>query len=237
MDASAATLAWVGWLKGDLEFTVLYHFYRSHLIDVDAMQAFEMGFIPPAENKFPSHVLEGLPNTLPVWSCHGGDTTVFDLIFKTALWLGLARGFPALHLFCDMVKHFTLHKPYRAITYERAKFLQQLVRMRVHSVSIRLPSEEAPFPYKDREFSDKNPDYFIDVAKSHVVMAKELEKKLTLIERPRLSGDLAKYKLRDPPCTPRDTLKRRNTIAGSYPMDVESKNTASHQFPPRSCTR
>ena len=183
----------------------------------------------PNSNEFPKFILEGAEVTLPSWPCGKAQSTVLDLLFKTALWMGLARGFPALHLFCDMVRHFTFCEPGTNITEERARFLRYLVRVRVTSRAVRIPTLEPPFPFDDRTYADRNPAYFIDVAESRRRRGEELQETLSLNDRPRVPRHMAigasESKL--PPMLREDHPRPRNSIAGIQPIDMELKDTAS----------
>jgi hypothetical protein len=231
LEASAATLGWEGMPQSGIEFTKFHQYYKPHIFWTNTKKAVELGFWPQTPNKFPSFVLEGLPVTLPKWPCGEAQSMVLDLLFKTALWMGLARGFPALHLFCDMVRHFTFQKPDRGLSPERACFLNHLVRMRVTTRAVRIPQNQPPFPFDDRIYADRNPAYFIDVAESYRRRTKDLQRTLTLIDKPRVPGNMAiaGFEPKLPPCNPDESSVqgRRNTVAGPRPLDLELKDSAS----------
>lgn len=237
LEASAATLGWETLIRSSIEFTKFHQYYKAHLRRTNRDKALELGFKRPVSSEFPKFILEGLAVTLPNWPCGEAKNTILDLLFKTALWIGLARGFPALHLFCDIARHFAFCEPTNPITKERACFLRHLVRVRVAPGAIRVPQDEPPFPFEDMTHADRNPAYFIDIAECRRHRAEELQGTLTLTDQPRMPGHMAVGSF-EPWLLPSDCSaseepsRRRNTIAGAQPLDLELKDTASPQLSP-----
>ena len=235
LDGSAYSMKWENFIKEDLDFTTFHQFYKQGVCRTQGDKARELGFLPPAESSFPAYILEGTADTLPTWSsCKEDQRLILDLIFKIAIWLGLARGHAPLHLFCDMVRHFNFHNPKEVRIHGRESFLNHLVRVRAGSSVVRVPpacaDPVAPFPFRDREFASRNPAYFRDVAKSEQLLAEELGKKLTLIDKPRMPSNMPNARLREPLRNVTDVTNRRVTIIGPRPMRWELNDTVSHLF-------
>lgn len=86
-------------------------------------------------------------------------------ILKIAVWLGLARGAAAVHLFCDVVRAFTLKMPTQSTPCDRITLLYRFTALRISCEGIE-SGLATPFAYDDNELSDKNSDYFTDVESS-----------------------------------------------------------------------
>lgn len=192
MESAAGTMQWDSINKLEIENTLLHQNYKRHICRTSPEKAIQMGFLPPDNPSFPKEILERRAVSLPVWSGNESQNMVLDVLMKTAIWLTLARGFPALHLFCDAVHHFTFVKPDRSITYSRASFLEHLVTLRP-SDAVRVPStamrEIYPSNYPD-EF-DTNPEYFKGISKSYHTLLHELYKVPGLIRKPHMPDNLA----------------------------------------------
>ena len=233
LDGSEYAMKWENYIKDDLDFTTFHQFYKEDLCRSRRRKAKQLGFLPPGNNKFPAHILDGIAETLPTWSsCKENQRPILDLIFKTAIWLGLARGYAPLHLFCDMVRHFNFHNPKEVHISGRESFLNHLVRIRVGTSVVRAPpacaDPVAPFPYKDRDLANRNPAYFRDVAKSEEGLADVLAKKLTLIDRPRMPSNMPNARLNLPLRNGTDVRNRRVTITGPKPRRWELTTTVSN---------
>lgn len=88
---------------------------------------------------------------------------MLDLILKIAVWLGLARGAAAVHLFCDIVRAFTLKKPTDLTDWDRIALLY-------YFTAIRIPNERihsgltTPFSHADKAPMSRNTDYLSAIA-------------------------------------------------------------------------
>lgn len=225
-------MCWGSIFRSPLEFTDLHAYYTSHLTDADPEKAKQYGFIPPDELQLADELAEDAEEDIPVWPGDDAQRTVLDLIYRTAVWLGLARGFPALQLFCDVVRHFNLEEPNEDTSLSRLYFLNRFVRMRVSPTGA-IPKciQHTPTPTRDTVFPDKDPDYFMDVAESHRKLAGEFDKKLTLVERKIRPKALANFNLQQPPRDRAEMHARRQTLPGPVvrhsnpiPVDPEKRS-------------
>jgi len=81
-------------------------------------------------------------------------------MLKIALWLSLARGLPAVHLFCDVVRLFVIDQPSKPTTNEYRRFLWHSIRLRAATGAALLsPSPVVP---DNKNFPTRNVDYFQD---------------------------------------------------------------------------
>ncbi|EAW08222.1 uncharacterized protein ACLA_029500 [Aspergillus clavatus NRRL 1] len=165
-DCCRATLAWNDYLRTELALTVFYQFYRKHLMETNPERAREIGWLPPLNIEVPRSTVTGRDFVdLTEWPLDSHERMVLRLMFKVAQWLGLARGLPAVHLFCDIARYFTIHEPSKTPSASYIFFMQNLTEIRLCDTSIKsqIPS---PFPYRDKQFADRNRDYYIDLFKS-----------------------------------------------------------------------
>lgn len=166
IDACKASLGWGELLKTDLHFTSFHQYYKAHLIRTSPHRARALGFLPPLH--------EWVPDYLPVhhdlqptawcnWTRPELRGSILDLILKIAVWLGLARGAAAVHLFCDIVRAFSLKKPTDLTDWDRIALLY-------HFTTIRIPNERinsgltTPFSHADNSLMSRNTDYLSAIA-------------------------------------------------------------------------
>lgn len=196
MESAAGTMQWDSINKLEIENSWLHQNFKRRICRTSPEKAIQMGFVPPDNPSFPKEILERLAVSLPVWSGNESQNIVLDIIMKTAIWLALARGFAALHLFCDTVHHFTFVKPDRSITYSRAFFLENLVTLRP-SDAVRVPSNSMRelYPSSHQDGFDPNPEYFEDISKSYHTLLDELYKVPSLIRKPHMPENLANSKV------------------------------------------
>lgn len=105
---------------------------------------------------------------------------MLTVLVRTAQWLALARGFPAVHLFCDITRLFTIYgvDVANATQVEYCKLL----------INMRLPRDMPPFPVLSFPFTDtmlyeRNPEYFRDVQATNKSLARALIHEETLLSR------------------------------------------------------
>ncbi|KAL3492929.1 hypothetical protein BJX62DRAFT_235666 [Aspergillus germanicus] len=171
LDACRASLYWNSYGGSDIELTSFFRFYKEHVSKNEPAKARASGWLPPKSPQTPrlsEHpALEG---DLASWTAFGVDNEVIDLMLKTALWLSVARGLAAVHLFCEIARLFVLNKPSPDLKDERLKFLYCVTRHRYStggaqfSPSLCVPQESSTFP-------SRNADYFQDVWKTGYELA------------------------------------------------------------------
>lgn len=223
MDSAAATMQWDNINTLEVENSSFYQYYKRHVCRTSPGRAFQLGLLPPDKPSFPKEILEGLADSLPSWSGNESQKIVLDVIMKIAIWLTLARGFAALHLFCDTIRCFTFVKPGRSITYSRAFFLEHLVTLRP-SDAIRVPStvmREINSSVDDLDEFDRNPAYFEDVAKSHCRFLNDLYKVSSLIRKPHMPDSLANSRV------PLGNVNSNITVSNRMPREWGYSSGAS----------
>lgn len=168
MDACRASLGWGEFLKTDLHFTSFHQSYKSSLIDTAPEKARAIGFLPPLQPAIPKYVPVN-PDVEPVawciWPREELRNGVLDLILKIAVWLGLARGAAAVHLFCDVVRAFTMKMPTQSTPCDRITLLYRFTALRISCEGIE-SGLATPFSHDDYVPSDRNSDYFTDAESS-----------------------------------------------------------------------
>lgn len=167
INACKASLGWGEFLKTDLHFTSFHQYYKAHLIRTSPHRARAFGFLPPLYQHVPGYVPVHEDIQPTAWcSWHRPDLrgSVLDLILKIAVWLGLARGAAAVHLFCDVVRVFSRNKPTDLTDWDRIALLYHLTAIRVSSDGIN-SGLTTPFSHADKSLlSEKNTDYLTELA-------------------------------------------------------------------------
>ena len=84
---------------------------KKFIIDKNPRAARRLGFLPPLNPDPPSVTFSTKPELelqqIADISHHNYQTMV--VLLQIAQWLALARGFPAVHLFCDIARLFTIY--------------------------------------------------------------------------------------------------------------------------------
>ncbi|KAL2823183.1 hypothetical protein BDW59DRAFT_173666 [Aspergillus cavernicola] len=163
LDSCKATLHWDSFNGSELEFTSFFRFYKAHVSKNEPAKARASGWLPPTSPGTPRlSAQEASEGDLASWISHGIDNEVIDLLLKTAMWLSIARGLAAVHLFCDVARLFVLNMPSKKPTIEYRCFLQYLTRLRASAEGA--PSCTSPLvPRDNKVFPSRNIDYFEDV--------------------------------------------------------------------------
>ncbi|KAL4898245.1 hypothetical protein BDV59DRAFT_190115 [Aspergillus ambiguus] len=227
LDTCKATLSWDGFRQSDIELTRFYHYYKKYLSTYQPAKARASGWLPPINLEVPrisrNPVREG---DLVSWPPEYRQNISLDILLKTALWLGVARGLAAVHLFCDVARMFTIHSPPKTAKEPLIFFLLHLTQIRVSADGIhsRLAS---PFPYHDETLAEYNPDYFKDVWKSNRALNDVLVENLTLLEK----NNPKSFKLSKPPRghfplrkelrSISQTTIIHGSLAGTWPLKVQ----------------
>lgn len=172
IDACNAAIKWNGFEKADLELTRFYNFYKDDAIKNRPEKAREQGWLPPtATETLRSSSQKASQGDPVVWPGRGGNKKLFDLLLKTAIWLAVARGLAAVHLFCDVARLFTTHAPYKVTKAAYLRFLRHLVQIKAHE-KVQFHTADS-FPYRDDTVINWHHDYFEGVSSvNHTVMAK-----------------------------------------------------------------
>ncbi|KAH8431756.1 uncharacterized protein LDX57_009408 [Aspergillus melleus] len=182
IEACKASLKWGGYAHAELELTKFYHFYRNDLINNRPEKAREEGWLPPTTTKIPR------PSTkmadegdLVVWPAHRGNEKFFNMLVKIALWLAMARGLAAVHLFCDVARLFTSHEPSKEANKAYINFLRRLTQIRAND-GVR-SNTDAPFSYSNSLMAKWNPGYFKDVQKVNRTLMASLTERPSLLDK------------------------------------------------------
>ncbi|KAL2802664.1 hypothetical protein BJX63DRAFT_437655 [Aspergillus granulosus] len=191
IDACRASLYWNSYGGSDIELTSFFHFYKQHVSKNEPAKARASGWLPPKSPQTPGLSEQpALEGDLASWASFGIDNEVFDLMLKTALWLSVARGLGAVHLFCDIARLFVLDKPSPDLKNERLHFLLCLTRHRYSTGGAQF-SPSLCIPEESRTFPSRNADYFQDLWKTSFGLADGLYDNKTLF----IQHDVANHRL------------------------------------------
>lgn len=195
LDACNATLHWDNYHGTDIEFTSFYRYYKAHISETQPEKARATGWLPPISPGTPRpSAEEASEGDLVSWLSHGVDNEILDLLLKTALWLSLARGLAAAHLFCDVARLFILNEPATPIADEYGRYLLKLIRLRTSCEGAQF-SPSAPVPREIDVFPDRNVDYFQDIWRTGHRLATGLYDNISLLAK----NNATTFKLQDPP--------------------------------------
>ncbi|RHZ47313.1 uncharacterized protein CDV56_104685 [Aspergillus thermomutatus] len=165
-DSSQATIGWNNYLESEIELTKFHQYFKHHAMEHDHDKARGFGWLPPEHIKVPrSSAIDVDLVDVSDWSLNDHQKKVMSLLFKVAQWLGLARGHAPLHLFCDVARNFTIHKPSKKPRISYILFMQKLSEIRLCPSSIK-SQVPTPFPYDDKIYADRNPNFFVDLFRS-----------------------------------------------------------------------
>ncbi|KAH2224633.1 hypothetical protein KXW71_001165 [Aspergillus fumigatus] len=165
-DSSRASIGWNNYLSSEIELTRFHQYFKHHVMEHDPNKARGYGWLPPDHIRVP---LSSSTNVDLVdvsdWPLNDHQKRIMSLLFKVAQWIGLARGLAAVHLFCDIARNFTIHKPSENPSASYVLFMQKLAEARLcpSSIESQIPT---PFPYNDETYAKRNPAFFIDVFRS-----------------------------------------------------------------------
>ncbi|OJJ75031.1 hypothetical protein ASPBRDRAFT_119820 [Aspergillus brasiliensis CBS 101740] len=178
IDACKASLSWDGYMDSAIVLTSFFHAYKAYTCEHKPDKARAWGWLPPqglAPPRLSAEIAQ--VGDLAKWDFEHA-TGALDLLLRTALWLGMARGLPAVHLFCDVARLFTTHKPSLKANEPYVRFLRHLTQTRVSIAGIK-STPPTPVPFKESD-GNTNGDYFDDVFDSDKILGKDLTKTLTL---------------------------------------------------------
>ncbi|KAL4808683.1 hypothetical protein BDV18DRAFT_157623 [Aspergillus unguis] len=195
LDACKATLHWDNYNGTEIEFTSFFRFYKAHISETEPEKARATGWLPPTSPGTPRlSAEEADEGDLASWISHGVNNEIIDLLLKTALWLSLARGLAAAHLFCDVARLFVLNEPNKAMTDEYGRFLLKLIRLRTATDGVQF-SPTAPVPREPKTLPSRNVDYFQDVWRTGHRLSTGLYDNISFLAK----NNASTFKLADPP--------------------------------------
>ncbi|KAL3481218.1 hypothetical protein BJX99DRAFT_253877 [Aspergillus californicus] len=196
LDSCKATLFWDNFNGAEIEFTSFYRFYKAHISKTEPARARASGWLPPLSPQSPRlSAQEAVAGDLASWVSHGVDIEIIDVLLKTAMWLSVARGLAAVHLFCDVARLFVLNKSLTTmISGEYLCFLRYLTRLRAAPNNAKV-STTPPVPREDETFPKRNVDYFEDVWRSSHALSAGLYQNMTLF----VKHNNPDFKLQPPP--------------------------------------
>ncbi|KAJ5179192.1 hypothetical protein N7492_002402 [Penicillium capsulatum] len=183
IEASLATALWEKFPPDKLQLRDADGRYRLQLISSDPNLAREKGFLPPIDAPIPQ------PS-----QTHHSDICILDRTTRRAYreelghlgqiarWLALARGFPAVHLFCDVVRLFTLY----GIDVTNATQVRFVRFLTSKLLSDDDQAQRGLIPYimgGKHPVNETNIEHFQDQLDSHRAMQKSLVETLSLFWR------------------------------------------------------
>ncbi|BAE57944.1 hypothetical protein F9C07_2384 [Aspergillus flavus] len=220
--ACRASLSWDGFSESDIELTVFHQYYKNHLARSDPAKARASGWLPPSSPKTPrASAEEAEPGDLAHWPSEDSNNVSLNLMLKTALWLSVARGLAAVHLFCDIARHFTVHKPSARANDSYISYLLHLTQIRISVDGVR-SRRSTPFPYRDEALSRCNPDYFGDVWRSNQSLTADLVGNVSFYK-----GSDENFKLADAPPPRRSFRKEMRTLEQTVAIQGSLAGTSS----------
>ncbi|KAL4913917.1 hypothetical protein BDW62DRAFT_213830 [Aspergillus aurantiobrunneus] len=209
LDACKATLHWDSFNGSELEFTSFFRFYKAHISKNEPAKARASGWLPPKSPGTPRpSAQEASEGDLASWISHGVEDDVIDLLLKTALWLSLARGLAAVHLFCDVARLFVLHPSPKTVKEEYRRFLLHLIRLRATSGGAQF-SPSPMVPRDNKVFPTRNIDYFQDIWRTSHQLSEGLYENISLFAK----HNVPNFKLSTPPARRRSGHGEMQVIA------------------------
>lgn len=84
---------------------------KQSVIDNDPKAAQTLVFLPPENPQRPAVLISSQPGIelARITDLDHYDDQIMVILIRIIQWLALARGFPAVHLFCDIVRLFTIY--------------------------------------------------------------------------------------------------------------------------------
>lgn len=184
-DSSQASIGWNNYLSSEIEFTKCHQYFKHYVVEHDPDKARGFGWLPPKHIKVPRSSATDVDLVdVSDWPLNDHQKKVMSLLFKVAQWLGLARGLAAVHLFCDVARNFTIHKPSEKPTASYILFMQKLAEVRLCPSSIK-SHVPTPFPYDDKDYADRNREYFIDSWRSAKILVLCQVEKASFLKKKR----------------------------------------------------
>ena len=198
LDACKATADWDGFPKTDLEATSFHQLYKAYVCENMPDRARSSGWLPPIAPDIPrSSSAKAEQGDLCVWPSEQHNNGFLSLLLKLAIWLSVARGQAAVHLYCDIARHFTAHRPSKSAREPYICFLRQLSQIRVSNNGV-MSRMQTPVHLHLGDPQLSNADYFMDVWRSNFVVAQGLEEEVSLLKKKKDDPNQS-FQLSDPP--------------------------------------
>ncbi|KAJ5601077.1 hypothetical protein N7510_010611 [Penicillium lagena] len=181
LDTCKGTLLWEKYPPDPMHFTEFHQHYRDHLLQTDPVAAQQAGFLPPINTPPPTVKVADQPgiDLGDPWAPVTNESKILTLLVRTSQWLALARGLPAVHLFYDVTRLFTIYGVDVA-NATQIDFCNLMDRLRFpRDVHVPPPGRFSPTP----SGGIHNPEYFRDLEAANRAMAQALINEDTLLGR------------------------------------------------------
>lgn len=199
LDSCKATLLRGEGQRGDAISTRFLFHDREHVHAKSPASGRATGWLPPDNLECPFKPLPAHPQPASTLVNDNVDLIIQELFLKTALWLAVARGFAAVHLFCDLVRSFTRFEP-RAEACEAEiavlHFLSQLGTACNDEgddddghVDDETTSRDPPRVPYEHPLATRNLEYFRDVRASELRLTENLLQTSTLKAQHLVNSD------------------------------------------------
>ncbi|EKV11428.1 hypothetical protein PDIG_50650 [Penicillium digitatum PHI26] len=111
LQACKGTLYWERWPPVAAQYDKEARSAKQSIIDNDRQAAQNLGFLPPESPQLPKVLISTQPGIelACITDLEHYDDQIMITVVRISQWLALARGFPAVHLFCDIVRLFTIY--------------------------------------------------------------------------------------------------------------------------------
>ncbi|CAP93699.1 Pc16g10290 [Penicillium rubens Wisconsin 54-1255] len=111
LQACKGTLYWDRWPPVEEQYDRNALAAKQFIIDNDPKAAEILGFLPPENSQPPAALISTQPGIelACIIDLEHYDDQITIVLIRISQWLALARGFPVVHLFCDIVRLFTIY--------------------------------------------------------------------------------------------------------------------------------
>ncbi|KAJ6190899.1 hypothetical protein N7519_000920 [Penicillium mononematosum] len=111
LQACKGTLYWDRWPPVEEQYDKNAQATKQFIIDNNPKVAEILGFLPLENSRPPAALISTQPGIelACITDLEHYDDQITILLIRISQWLALARGFPAVHLFCDIVRLFTIY--------------------------------------------------------------------------------------------------------------------------------
>ncbi|OQE02594.1 hypothetical protein PENSOL_c002G10975 [Penicillium solitum] len=111
LEACRGTLYWDRWPPVAEQYDKEALAAKQSVFDNDPKAAQTLVFLPPENPQRPAVLISSQPGIelARITDLDHYDDQIMVILIRIIQWLALARGFPAVHLFCDIVRLFTIY--------------------------------------------------------------------------------------------------------------------------------